>query len=248
MFDCREKKRMKKLSLLVSCIAVVNDCSFYSMHNCARPKLFPVPKIPLACYSVHDETIENHDLGQRKSESSSSFIERRKGRRVEVSLTDMTEPAGKAKLIALPVERTKCISKVHNKDPIASGKQFPVKSQSIDAKSHVYAGDELVPDTNPRVSNTQHLYASTFLFPVVLFLSDYPHNWQWYVLKVKAGKEGNVCDMIHKNIESWDLKETILKVVVPSRRVKRTVRKKLIAQDAPLLPGYVYMKVASPAL
>ncbi len=147
---------MKKLSVLVGGIAVVNDCSFYSrniQHYCVRPN-FPVPKIPLACYSAH-ETNENHELGQRKN-ASSSFIERRKGRRVAVSLTDMVEEAGKARAIALPAEKRRSISKVHVEEYRAE-KKLPVKPQSIDARSQVYAEDELVPDINPRVSSTRHL-------------------------------------------------------------------------------------------
>ncbi len=142
--------------MLVGGIAVVNDCSFYSrnlLHYCTRPN-FPAPKITLACYPVH-KTNENHELGQRKN-ASSSFIERRKDRRVVVSLTDMVEEAGKARAIALPAERRRSISKVHVEEHRAENK-LPVNPQSIDARSQVYAEDELVPDTNPRVSNTHHL-------------------------------------------------------------------------------------------
>ncbi len=67
---------------------------------------------------------------------------------------------------------------------------------------------------------------------------------QWYVLKVKVGKERYVCDTIEQNIESWDLREMILEVVAPSRQVTKTARKKLVAQNVPLHPGYVYIKVA----
>ncbi len=146
---------MKKISVLLGGIAAVNVFSFYPrnlLHNSRRHN-FPAPKIPLTYYSVH-EMEENHELQQRKNASSTT--EYRNNQRVAVSLTDMVEEVGKAMTQALPYEKRRSIRKVREEEHRAEKELTAIKPQSAVARSQGYVEDELVPDTNPRVS-TRHL-------------------------------------------------------------------------------------------
>ncbi len=154
-----------KLYVLLVGISAVNVWSFYSrnplLRNGRRHVLPPAPELLLLARCSVRETEENHDeLKPINNNNSNRITKRRNDRRVAVSLTDtVEEAAGRARVItSLPAERRRNMSSskvvVHEEEH----EDLPVKPQIIDARSQVSMEDELVPDTNPRVSTRTRRY------------------------------------------------------------------------------------------
>ncbi|MEO0074210.1 MAG: transcription termination/antitermination protein NusG [candidate division WOR-3 bacterium] len=66
---------------------------------------------------------------------------------------------------------------------------------------------------------------------------------KFYVVHTYTGRERRVKELLEKAIEVSELKEKFGRVVVPSERVARVRKSKMVAQERQLYPGYIIVEM-----
>lgn len=66
---------------------------------------------------------------------------------------------------------------------------------------------------------------------------------KFYVVHTYTGRERRVKELLEKAIADSDLKERFGRVVLPSERVARVRKSKMVAQERQLYPGYIVVEM-----
>jgi transcriptional antiterminator NusG len=66
---------------------------------------------------------------------------------------------------------------------------------------------------------------------------------KWYIISTYAGQENNVKENLQQRIETYNLKDYVFNVLIPSEDVTEIRKKKKIVKNKKFFPGYILVEM-----